>query len=298
MKIAIAAQVPAYEQGKEPGRSGHSSRPGGSIGQVLLQDHAPDDLNFRLRRNQFQSGDKAFTSPRHCHTFQQIRFAERGSVNFAPGQSIHEGDIAFFPRGAYYGPQVKDQGISVALQYGFGGEHQEGPIWDQYRAEALARLKSRGTFQNGSYIDTDPITGEDRQRDSLQALYEEQYLMHTNEKLRLRPTSYEAPVLMHPRAFAYYPAGQGIEIKQLGRFYDCAGPDGDVGLAMVRISDGSAYTFDSHRAQIAWSISAGLGIEGKTYPELTCLYSPRGEEAMVKAEATVELFVVNFPVPI
>ena len=112
--VAIAAETPTNVQGQ----GGHSSRPGGMIGQRLLDGDAPDGLNFRFVRNQFQPGEKAFRSPRHHHAFQQIRFAEKGNLNYAPGHFIGEGDIAYFPRGAYYGPQVKDTGISVALQFG------------------------------------------------------------------------------------------------------------------------------------------------------------------------------------
>lgn len=295
MQIALMTEVPAYEQGAEPGRGGHSSRPGGAIGQVLLQDDAPDGLNFRLRRHRFQSGDKTFQSPRHCHTFQQIRFTEEGAVNIAPGQYVEQGQIGYFPRGAFYGPQTKDQGTSIAVQFGFNGEHQEGPVWDRYRDEALARLRARGRFEAGRYIELDPNNGNERSRDSVQALQEEQYELHTGRKFAYRPARYEAPILMRPDAFEYFELEPGVEVKRLGRFFDQPGPNGDVRLSIVRLSEGGTYALEADRAQLGWTIAAGLEVEGRSLPELGCLYCPRGEAGRVSGRDGVELYLVEFP---
>jgi len=295
MQVSLAAEVPGYAQGKEPGRSGHHPRPGGAVGQCLIQDDASDGLNFRLLRTTFFGGDQTFHSPRHCHAFPQVRFTERGSVNYAPGEDIGEGDICFFPRGAYYGPQRKEQGISIALQYGFNGEHQEGPVWRQYRDEALRRLKARGRFEDGLYIEIDPGTGRESRRDSVLALHQEQYLMHTGEAFVYRPPVYEAPVLMHPDAFDYFPAAPGIEVRQLGRFFDHPGPNGDTGVLMMRLAGGASWPLTADRAQIAWSLTAGLRADGEAYPELAFVYSPRGEAAVLSADAELEIYLIELP---
>jgi hypothetical protein len=291
MQVAVVAEIPTNEQGKD----GHSSRPGGMIGQRLLEDDAPDGLNFRFVRNQFQPGEKAFRSPRHHHAFQQIRFAEKGNLNFAPGQFIPEGDVAYFPRGAYYGPQVKDDGISVALQFGFDGEHQGGAVWDRYRSDALEDLKKRGRFEDGVFVEVDPANGQQRRRDGVQALYEAQYERHTNKRFVIPPEGYEAPILMHPEAFAYYEAAPGVEVKHLGRFYDHPGPQADVRISMIRLSDGGVHHLGSERAQLAWTRSAGLQIDGRIYPELTCVYSPRETDIAISSDKALEVYLVEFP---
>jgi len=291
MKIAVTAEVPADKK-----NVGEQLRTGTTIRQSLLADDTPDGLNFTVNRTEWLPDSRTNTTPRHHHAFQQIRWAESGSVNFAPDQDISERDIAYFPRGTWYGPQLRDQGISVTIQFGFHGEKQHGSsFWKRYEAEAMARLKARGTFQEGSYIEADPVTGEKQQRDAVQALYEEQYALHTNQKFVVPPEGYAAPILMHPAAFDYYTAAPGVEIKQLGRFYDHPGPDGDVALAMVRLSKGGTYIFDSRRAQVAWTITAGLQIDGKIYPEGTYLYIPRDERAVIASSDCVELYVVEFP---
>ena len=52
--------------------------------------------------------------------------------------------MAYFPRGAYYGPQVKDTGVGLLLQLGFHEEHQYGGTWANVREEAIKRLQGHG----------------------------------------------------------------------------------------------------------------------------------------------------------
>ena len=56
---------------------------------------------------------------------------------------------------------------------------------------------------------------------------------------------------------------------------------------MVRLSGDAAYEFAADRAQIAWTIDDGLRLDGKPYPGLTCLYSPRGESDAVTGDAGI-----------
>lgn len=292
MKIVTAADVPTLAQNK----AGESSRAGSFVGQRLLDDDAPDGLNFIFLRNQFfLKGDDAFRTPRHRHTFAQIKFVEKGSSNFAPDQFIYPGDICYFPRAAYYGPQLKDDGTSMGVQFGFNGQHQKGKVWEGYRAEALARLRARGTLADGIFTETDPATGQVREQDGVEAIYEEQYRMHTTKKFTVAPAGYAAPILMHPEAFPYFQAAPGVELKHLGQFYDQPGPNGDVRISMVRLSDGGVHQLSSERAQLAWTVAAGLQIDGRTYPELTSFYCPLGEPASISGVGGVEVYLVEFP---
>jgi hypothetical protein len=292
MDVVVAREVTTQAQDKG---ADSSLRPGGVLRQMLLSDNAPDGLSFKFFRSRYQPGEKAFTSPRHHHAFQQLRWTESGQINYGPGQYISAGEMAYFPRAAYYGPQVKDTGVGLLLQLGFHGEHQYGGVWANVRDEAIKRLKETGTFADGVYLDTDPDTGERRERDSGQALYEEQYAALTGKRFVVPYEGYDTPILLHPQAFEYYQAAPGLKIKNLGCFFDHPGPNADIRLSVVRLSPGAAYHFELDRAQIAWTTDAGLRIEDRTYPELTYLYSPRGEKTEVSAESTAEVFVVEFP---
>jgi hypothetical protein len=294
MEVVVAQDVATQAQDK-----GNDSalRPGGVLRQMLLHDNAPDGLSFKFFRSRYQPGDKAFTSPRHRHAFQQLRWTESGEINYGPDQYIGRREMAYFPRGAYYGPQVKDTGVGLLLQLGFDDEHQYGGVWSSLRDDAIKRLKENGEFKDGVYVDTDPETGERRERDSGQALYEEQYEARTGKRFVVPAAGYETPILLHPDAFEYYTVAPGVEVKNLGHFFDHAGPNADIRISMLRLSAGGTYTFSAERAQLAWTTDAGLIVEGKTYPELTYLYSARDEKAEISADPNVEVFVIDLPRP-
>ncbi len=285
MHIVITAEVPVRAQDPT-----EAARPGSILRQQLLSETASDTLRFRLIRSQYQDGDLAFETPRHHHAFQQLRWTETGSVNYAPGQDIPAGDLAYFPRGAYYGPQRKDHGSALLLQYGFGDEflHRRR---DTNTEQLLAELRTQGTFAEGQYTDTDPATGKTRHRDAVQAVYE----ARTGGEFTVPPPGYESPILMHPNAFGYYTAAPGLEIKQLGNFYDHPGPEADLRIRMIRLTANATYEFTPDRAHIAWSTTAGLIIDDHPHPHLTCLYSPLGEHDHISGINGVELVVLDMP---
>ncbi|QDC37251.1 hypothetical protein [Sphingobium fuliginis] len=287
MDVVITSEVPILNQTEV--------RPGSTIRQVLLMGDTDDGLNFRLFRSQYQSGDGAFESPRHRHAFQQIRWTESGLVNYGPGQDIPANDIAYFPRGAYYGPQRKEESVGLLLQLGFHGEHQSGPRWDSIREEAVERLKQRGRFEDGTYIERDEGSGEERRKDAAQALYEERFAMHTNRPFVVPQPRYEQPVLMHVDAFEYYSLSAGVEVKQLGDFNDNSGAEANLRISALRFSGAGGTTLARGRGQVGWAKRPGLRIAGHTYPEMTCFYCPRGEEAELSGDPGVEVFIIELP---
>ena len=286
MEIVIANEVPALKQSEV--------RAGATIRQILLAGDTPEGLNFRVFRSQYQAGENAFESPRHHHAFQQIRWAESGVVNYGPGMNIPEGDIAYFPRGTYYGPQRKDAGISLLLQFGFDGEHQSGPKWDAIREEAIKNLKARGTLENGVFTETDPHTGRVRQCDAAQALYEQRYTMHSNKPFTVPAERYENPILMHTRSFTYFQSAPGVEMKHLGNFFDHPGRRADLRISMLRLSDGT-HRLGQERSQVGWAKSSGLQINGRILPEMSCFYSSSGEGLTISGANGIEVFLVEFP---
>ncbi|HWE45829.1 MAG TPA: hypothetical protein VG407_07350 [Caulobacteraceae bacterium] len=292
MKVISAADVAPFDWNAD----GRSSRKGSYPSQRLFTEEAPDGLNFVFVRNEFiYSGDAAFETPRHRHTFAQVKFIAQGQSNYAPGQDIGEGEIGYFPRMAYYGPQHKEACTSMVIQYGFDGEHQKGPVWEGYRAEAIERLKARGTIKDGRYFETDPATGGSRVRDGVEAIYEEQYLMHTGKALPTPPPpGYDAVILMKPKAFPWFDVSPGVQMKRLGAFFDQPGPNGDTRISMLRLS-GGAYALSADRAQLCWALEPGLVAENRMRPEITTAYCPRGEEGTLAGEGGLEVFVVDFP---
>lgn len=284
MEIVIADEVQVEER-KYP------TRPGLTRTQALLSCEGPDGLSFRLVRSQYQEGEKAFVTPRHHHTFQQIRFAEKGKLNFAPDQYIPEGDIAYFPRAAWYGPQLRDHGVGITIQFGFDTEMIGGKDALRVYQEGVEKLRGLGEVGNGVFSDVDPETGQVRQRDTWQAVAEE----FTGGKFVFPPEAYSAPVLMHTEAFAYFEAEPGVEIRNMGSFFDHFGPNGDVRIATIRLSDGGVHKLGADRSHLIWSMTDGLEIDGSSFPRLTCVFCPIDEEATLSSKDTAELFCITFP---
>lgn len=290
MKVVVASDVEV----KDP-NNGINLRTGSIDSQRIFVDDAADGLNFWFVRNSFSKpGADAFKTPRHNHPFAQIKFVEKGSSNISPGRYIEEGEIAYFPRAAYYGPQEKDNCISFGMQFGFDGQHQRGERWESRRADAMARLSQRGRFEDGMFIGTDPETGREVRQDSIGALYQERMRLVTNRELVVDPAGYDSVILMQPSAFPYFCVAPGVEKKELGRFYDQPGPNGDVSIAVVRLTDGGSYALDPDRAQVGWAVQAGLEIDAVAHPPLTCFYSARGEAGVLKGQG-VEVYLVTFP---
>ena len=115
----------------------------------LLGDDAPDGFNFWFNHvtNKDVGGD-GFQAPRHNHTFQQFRYVQEGEMNIGPDQYLRAGDISYAGRGTWYGPQRLDTpSITMGVQYGYNGEFQQGPLWENAREPALKRLNARGKFE-------------------------------------------------------------------------------------------------------------------------------------------------------
>ncbi len=284
MEIAVADEV-QWEERKYP------TRPGLTRTQPLLSCEGEDGMAFRVIRSRYQGGGNAFQTPRHHHTFQQIRFAEEGSLNYAPDQDIPEGDIAYFPRATYYGPQKRDHGMGLTVQFGFDTEMLGGKNALQWYRDGVEKLRTLGKVDNGVFIDTDPETGRERVRDSWQAVAEET----TGRKFTFPDQRYATPILMHTAAYAFYPLSPGVEMKRLGVFNDHTGLNGDLRLSVVRLNEDGPFTLGSDRAQLLWTTSDGLIIGDRAYPAVTCAYSPRGEMVELRAEGETEFHLVELP---
>lgn len=274
MKIVMPDAIGTLSEGYAgQTRSGNIDR------QWFFRRSEPDGLNFRFFRSIYKGGNLAFESPRHHHNFQQFRWTETGSVNFGPGQDIAEGDIAYFPRGTYYGPQRKDEGVGILLQFGFGDEMpaRRKPEAAEDTLEARIqeeRWSARGgieTMEAVAPVDAAPVA-------------------------TTVPTErFSAPILMHPAAFQFHELGASVAAKWLGRFHDHDGEKGDVAVMVLRLSEGGEYKLPADRAQLGWTTTAGLEVEGQSYPRMTSFFSPRGDEAVLRGLSGAEMIIIEFP---
>ena len=98
-----------------------------------------------------------YHSPRHRHTFQQVRYVLSGKMKY--GSEVYEkGDCLYIPEGAYYGP-VKP--VESGEQLYFADIQFEGPSGIPYPepeevVDAQRRLAETGTFAEGVYTFPSP----------------------------------------------------------------------------------------------------------------------------------------------
>ena len=141
MKVVVVNEVRVRRHTRDEKSS--SSRRGETVGRAIFRDVTPDGLHFWFGYGGSAKTDDSFTAPRHHHALQQIRWSDSGSKNYAPGKNIEGGDLAYFPRGAYYGPENKaGPYVGFSTQFGFGNENMIGPYRRPLLRQAKQRLRS------------------------------------------------------------------------------------------------------------------------------------------------------------
>jgi hypothetical protein len=192
----------------------------------------PDAFELALVRM-----DGRYTTPRHRHNYDQIRFPLSGpGINYGPDREVPTGAVSYFPEGTYYGPQdIPSGGVAMALQ--FGGASGQGMLSYDDLGRASKELSEIGRFEAGVFRQDLP-DGRKINKDGFEAVWEHV----TGKPLVYPPARFAEPVVMHPEAFAWRDGGQGVKRKHLGTF----GERG-VALSMVRLKGGSLMLAQSVR---------------------------------------------------
>ena len=247
-------------------------------------DDAKD--NFRLIHAQ-QKGE--FSGPRHRHNFDQIRYCISGAMNYGPNSWVKEGELAYYPEGAYYGPEVSDKEyVVLALQ--FGGPSGLGFTSSRRITEGMEQLKAYGTFEKGIFRRSGDLPpGTRRNQDSFEAVWE-----HLNGRRLEYPTPrYPTTVLIKPDSFAWVPYGKdsGAWIKRLGVFTERS-----LELSMVKVGAKGEFTV-RHRpgTQVGMVLSGGGQIGAENYGALSTFALQAGEAAHLHAEAETMMLLIGLP---
>ena len=91
-------------------------RGGRIVFKELLRGAEKTPTNFSLV---LADTDVTFKSPRHRHNFDQVRLTVEGDFSYARGKASPEGEIVYYPEGAFYGPQnVTGDPLVLLLQLG------------------------------------------------------------------------------------------------------------------------------------------------------------------------------------
>jgi mannose-6-phosphate isomerase-like protein (cupin superfamily) len=224
--------------------------------------------DVRLRRYvQVQIGRTApdAMSPRHKHTFDQVRYFIEGEAEF--GKTVYRpGDCVYFPEGVAYGPQRGYNGaesLHLVLQFA-GPSGIYYPSGDEQRA-AKRELERRGTFRDGVYY-----PAEGTPRDGFEALLES----ITGNPVGYAPARYDAPIRMRTRAFAAIceTDNPGVAHRHLARFNE-RGPE----ISIVELEAGAKLEVAAALTDRLFTLLEGnarFGDESMT--SISCAHVPRG----------------------
>jgi hypothetical protein len=223
-------------------------------------------------------------SPRHKHTFEQLRYFIEGDAKY--GNVIyHPGDCVYFPEGVSYGPQVgynDTDSTQIVLQWG-GPSGVYYPSGDEQGA-AKRELDEAGEFRNGAYFPKDG-----KPKDGFEALLEH----ITGEPVAYAEPRYDAPIRMRTAAFASTrdPADDRISIQHLARFNEC-GPE----IEFVTVRSGATLAPKTGRADCLSVLLSGSGTYGdQPVDGITLMHVPEGASSnQFTAREDCTILVVTF----
>ena len=227
--------------------------------------------------------DQYYHSPRHRHTFQQVRYVYAGKMKY--GKQVYEvGDTLYLPEGAYYGPVKPVEG---AEQLHFVDIQLEGPSGIPYPepdevVDAQRALAETGKFEEGIYT-----FANGRKRDAYEAILEQL----TGQRIEYPPARLTDYVVMRSKAYPWlaHPSLAGVRQKHLGYFFE-NGPN----LKLVSIDAGHALPAAKaagHRA--VFLLKGALQFGQETFDELSFFMLPDAKPyAAFSARAPVEMLVI------
>jgi hypothetical protein len=275
MQIVHAKDLPWSEREEK-------HREGSLAFKNLFKGEEGDPNNFRwvLSRN---SGD--YRSPLHRHNFDQVRFCVEGSANIAPGKTLNQGDVGYFPEGTAYGPQRDLAGPRLTLVLQGGGASGLGYMSSAQLRRGHDALEQRGSFAGGRFS----FHGQSESRDSYEAIWEHVF----GRPIVYPPQRYGEAILIRTASFAWVAAdaGGGVSRKSLGSFTERG-----TRLDMLRITPGGQAVLGEAGAMVMAFVSAGHGrCNGDPWYPHSAFRLAAGETLTLEGTDPTELFVITLP---
>ena len=221
--------------------------------KILLtgEDDSPNNYVVMMNR----TGTGGWSTPRHRHNFDQIRYILKGTYPYAKGKSMPEGWVGYFPESVHYGPQDRPEGLEM-LTCQFGGASGQGFLSVSRREAANEVLQQKGEFKNGVFTWLDEH-GKRHNQDGSEACFEEA----TGQKLSFAKPRYEDLVLMDPSSFEWVPEAPGVFTKSLGTF-----TERKTQVGFIRLEAGVTYGAGEQSSIELLFLSKGtVSVDGREY---------------------------------
>ena len=244
---------------------------------------APDNFEMYMVRY----GEGGSHSPRHRHNFEQFRWAFEQPLNYGPNQDIPPGCLAYFPEGAYYGPQTNKHG-SIMLIVQFSGASGQGYMDLQKLKRGTQELKSKGEFVRGVYTFTD-ASGKKHNQDAYEAVWEHM----SGRPLKYPKPRYSGPVLIDPNAFEWRPVAgaSGVQIRKFGVFNERG-----TSACQLKLAAGTTFSWPVQpAARLVYVLSGKVEVAGMDFPARSSMVLSSGEKAEFRAAEEAILLVLAMP---
>jgi hypothetical protein len=223
-------------------------------------------------------------SPRHRHTFEQIRYYIDGPTKF-DRTIYHPGDCVYFPEGVAYGPQTShndEDCLHVTLQ--FSGP--SGIYFPTTEEQELARteLARTGTFEGGKYRFADG-----REQDANEAVFEH----ISGTKTTYPETRYDQPVRMRVPAYRATPLDGDARVteRRLATF-------NEIGPAIRFIEAAAGSTLAAGRqsvTEVRVLARGSVRYDGRTYDGQSVFFFPADAPfGALDVTADAEILCVRF----
>jgi hypothetical protein len=228
-----------------------------------------------------------FYSPRHRHTFAQVRFMLDGVIAYG-NDLVERGDCMYLPEGVRYGP------MQPAKKEEAQGEVPPNKLFDMqfmgasrvpyHHPDDLLRARQE-LMKSGEFPGDGFYHREDGKRiDAWEALDEN----ITGKKTVFLPKREEDPVIMHSGSFRWTESVDhpGVAYKYLGNFTD-VGPM----LLIYRVSAGSVLPSGTSPWQQVFCLMEGsIEYQNAQYDAATVGYYPPGiahDRLVALSDATI-----------
>jgi hypothetical protein len=282
--------APTYREVSGGGVRVNSGLAGG--GPVCLLQGEEDALN--CYRMNYQAGVGEGTerfSPRHHHTFDQIRYLMVGDAQYGD-LVIPENTIIYLPESAFYGPLISHEGEGprTGVEIQFGGAGGNGyPSMAQRRKGVDALALKSGKVEGGMYVTYDE-NGVRHNQDAFEALWEAIY----DQKAHYNKPRYDGQIYMNPENFNWIkdPDHSGVAHKTLGVF-----TERELRIGFIQLDKGASFSFGEQPAPEALFVTQGaIGFNGTVHPRLSAFGTTAEEEPhTLTADEDSELYYLKLP---
>ena len=238
-------------------------------------------------RASYRTSIRDFHSPRHKHTFDQVRYILSGAVKY--GRDVYGPETCLYlPEGVSYGPmQSYEDSVRTSVGLQFPGPSRIPYPTSADIARAREELSKLGKFEKGIFAWSDG-----RKQDSFEAIAER--LM--GEELSYPAPRYKDYVVMNAENYDWRPLKDtsGVFVKHLGYFNE-VGPN----IKILRMEPGASTNPGSAPCQqVRYIVEGEVSYEGQKYNAVSCMYFPANKPySATMTSQGAKLFIIQLASP-